>query len=319
MTADRFPWPVRSSCARPPGSAFTLVELLVVVAIVALLVSMLVPSLTTAREHAKAAACRNNLRQLYKVFHAASPGRLLELPSCFSWVDHIRHHEAGGALICPNDEYESFSGAGLEELYLVQYDGSTWYYPLPAIIDSGGSGFFQCQVFERSDNVIDIWIGNYWNTTDLAGSDADGAVRIILGGGSITIMPLDAPGKTHCGSEHWVCRGTCGTSNWKSEVLVRLTGNAYRTVDAAVEVPCLPVSYGMNNQVRPGGTASAQLLLLDYHKNVADVDGLGGSDDDLAETLAPRHLGKANVVCTDGHCIGLRPEDLDRTEDIWKP
>ena len=75
----------------------------------------------------------------------------------------------------------------------------------------------------------------------------------------------------------------------------------------------------MNNQVSPVRTAAEQLLLLDYHKTVADVDGQGGNDDDLAETLAPRHLGKANVVHTDGHCVGLRPEELDRTEDIWKP
>lgn len=56
---------------RPPHNTplrrragFTLVELLVVIAIISVLVSLLIPSLRTAREAAHATTCRSNMRQI---------------------------------------------------------------------------------------------------------------------------------------------------------------------------------------------------------------------------------------------------------------
>lgn len=70
-------------------AGFTLVELLVCLGIVAVLVAILLPVLSRAREHARSTVCMSRLRQIhggFQNFAAANKGKIL-LSTTGTWVD----------------------------------------------------------------------------------------------------------------------------------------------------------------------------------------------------------------------------------------
>ncbi len=99
----------------PRKRAFTLIELLVVVAIIALLISILLPSLKAARDQAKAAKCAANLHQMgiatqlyLNQNNQCYPGDHAETPagSVITWAPALRGQMSNvlDVFWCPADE-----------------------------------------------------------------------------------------------------------------------------------------------------------------------------------------------------------------------
>jgi prepilin-type N-terminal cleavage/methylation domain-containing protein len=136
-------------------NAFTLVELLVVIGIIALLISILLPSLNQARENAKATQCLSNIRQVgiaFMMYANENKGYIPSLTASRSarrptdWLywqrgrdmkesNVARFLNAGGAgvstdaLRCPSDNWESHlspGNAAADGPYFYSYSVSTW-------------------------------------------------------------------------------------------------------------------------------------------------------------------------------------------------
>jgi prepilin-type N-terminal cleavage/methylation domain-containing protein/prepilin-type processing-associated H-X9-DG protein len=76
-------------------SAFTLVELLVVIAIIGVLVGILIPAVQAAREAARRATCKNNLRQTGLALHSYHDARR-SLPTGWLGFDAAGRPDAEG-------------------------------------------------------------------------------------------------------------------------------------------------------------------------------------------------------------------------------
>lgn len=120
---------------------FTLIELLVVISIIALLVAILLPALTTAREAARRTLCANNVRQQLIAVHAFSKDYRGELPYYRAWdgsrrlkhgVDHIYRLSHLGS-VGLNNAVEERGWVGLGQTYYHGYFAGAQGYYCPAM------------------------------------------------------------------------------------------------------------------------------------------------------------------------------------------
>jgi len=286
----------------------------VVVTLVGLLVTITMPALLRARKMTRSARCKVNLQQLWELFH--DTGGDMRLPSPAVWTGFVADRDSQDILICLSDDLDRSASVMLGDVYLVQDPGGLTFYPIMDIVELGDMDLFQLDVFQRSDTVWEMWIGDYTGGDVLANSDADGAVRVTLGG-NIMIESLDAPGQWSCGSDHWVCDGpNMGKANWRDDIVRRLTGMSYHEIDPPYVVGGARCSYGMNVDVPRVNGRPSQLLLLDYEKTTADA--VAHTVDGEWKYLAPRHMGRVNAVFVDGSVRDLWPSELDPGEGLWR-
>ena len=335
--------PVGSKRVRHPG--FTLVELLVVIALIALLATLLIPSFNGMQKRGREIICRNNLKELTGLLHTDSDGEGI-LPAANSWFSYIVNHNAGELLVCPEDDQEMDleEHDDMADLYIVQ--NANLFSNLQDVITLGRS-LEDNQILVNPPGIA----GDHgWDPPDPASHQTlicidDDAAIFVSQGDSTIIESIDPPGDGGlCGSEHWICTDD-GSSNWRNEltavlqsvrnthksamqtadprVLMRLTGRQYAGI---IEPPYIVgtqrASYGMSTAVDRESPRPGQLLLAEYDTSVIR---LRGNFTDIDESLRPRHFGRANYISTDGSVSSMTVEELEQqlhgsaNMGVWGP
>jgi prepilin-type N-terminal cleavage/methylation domain-containing protein/prepilin-type processing-associated H-X9-DG protein len=129
----------RRTATNPPARAFTLVEMLVVIGIIAVVVTLLLPAVGSARKAAKLTACLNNLRQIGLAVQMYIGANAQTLPDgCSSNSPDSPSSPRGAA-----DRGTTPALRPIGELLdpYVHYDLRIWRCPVQKIVPDGTPGF----------------------------------------------------------------------------------------------------------------------------------------------------------------------------------
>ena len=322
---------------------FTLVELLVVIAVISLLVTLLIPTFTNVLEYTRMAACKNNLREMATGINSA-PGKRPYPPG---WRRFLMDRGIGGVLACPSDA-DADSAAepkhfpDLEDIYLVQKQGNSVRFSNIKVILDTGSSPDDTQI-QRADSAHGITAEEGQKLIKVGGECA--MMRVTYG--SVATFESMIISATHgCGSTHWLCIDD-GSPDWSARIeeglkdaspseeatpapdpsifVMRLqSGPRYTKKWPDYSVGFQRASYAMSDAVSNLAPRSGQLMLVEYSKDVAKVDKEGFRTDEFGSSnadekgfLRTRHFGQANFATTDGSVRSMTREQLQWEYDAY--
>lgn len=336
-------------------NAFTLVELMVVIAILALLVAMLVPSMSSVMSLTRSTLCQNNLQKLGEAFTIASATRVVggsaglgtgsnevvhPYPDAMLWPGTPKNSVADITIFtCPEEESKEKKGSVLDMFRLLEYRneygsftmdnvGSKAYlYIARGGVDPEMGAFTEFLLQDDNNNgQYEIMGFNTW-------WDTDGYVRIYHSGycwvpaqlppQMVSLYPgAGGPGFPNrlnsCGDQNQIWfRGkpAFGTNAQVSQYRGQKDRPGYKLFEWTPWI----TNYGISSAIQHYPYGTRALVLVDYPELIADLEDPLEVEANLAKSA--RHLGKLNGLWGDGSVSKHMPIHLSPrlNRKVWEP
>ena len=306
--------------------AFTLIELLVVITIIALLATIVIPSLKSGVAIARTVVCANNLHHIGTAFQNQHPGDGVSVarpyPDKTAWPAVPQNVMPEHRLyFCPEQKQEH---VGLDA-YTVLLHGETRDGQLGVHISFGRNDESVqglCEIYDRSD--LNPPQDEYWFDDGLY-EDVDDFVFLVT---------KDPPRVAKFMPRGWYGQGKGkprGSPSGETETrIVSLCFNRkvipgwerFRTVEDYKQITLAgggATNYGINAKADRIRAGSNKIVVLDFLRLVATDEEGQDLHADLEHPASARHRGRLNVLFGDRSVRLMGPSELDPQiyPDLW--
>ncbi len=323
-------------------SAFTLVELLVVISIIALLLAIAAPSVNTVREHTLNTECQSNMRQLVNLMH--SEGAIHSVEGGLGTMGTGQY----SGLTCPKSKgftlppdlrlQGKFQSDSRLFLFTERND-----YKLPTDVRVEVTVPGRYQAWEHKDypltpgtidagTVIDCYLIHF----DPQHGEQSISSSIMFPAKVIGIIAASGTNNLLNKTDHLFGPGTIYETYWSRgcekdwftlkddgrtidfNLHGKHPGDQLRVITKRGPEGAWP-SYAVNKLLPDSPLKTRQIALVEYDRSVAVPD-----EDNFWDRVKPRHFGKVNVAFMDGSVKGMAPENInfqnsEIREEYWEP